>query len=155
MGFILFVWWETGICCSYPLPHTTVNSDNLNASNVNYLKSTYVLSIHNFPGGTVVKNLPINVGDKKLRFHPWVGKISWRRKWQPIPVFLLGQSHGQGSLAGYSPVPFPTSNHSQPFLTLSYDHNLHIFILTSSLLFLVSFFYVDINDNFLLSKIRI
>ena len=103
MGFILFVWWETGICCSYPLPHTTVNSDNLNASNVNYLKSTYVLSIHNFPGGTVVKNLPINVGDKKLRFHPWVGKISWRRKWQPIPVFLLGQSHGQGSLAGYSP----------------------------------------------------
>ena len=52
-------------------------------------------------------------------------------------------------------VPFPTSNHSQPFLTLSYDHNLHIFILTSSLLFLVSFFYVDIIDNFLLSKIRI
>ena len=35
--------------------------------------------------------------------YPWVGKISWRRKWQPTPVFFLGKSHGQRSLAGYSP----------------------------------------------------
>ena len=34
---------------------------------------------------------------------PWVGKISWRREWLPIPVFLPGEAHGQGSLAGYSP----------------------------------------------------
>ena len=34
---------------------------------------------------------------------PWVGKIPWRRKWQPTPVFLPGESHGQRSLAGYSP----------------------------------------------------
>ena len=33
---------------------------------------------------------------------PWVRKIPWRRKWQPIPVFLPGESHGQRSLAGYS-----------------------------------------------------
>ena len=33
----------------------------------------------------------------------WVGKILWRRAWQPTPVFLLGESHGQRSLAGYSP----------------------------------------------------
>ena len=33
----------------------------------------------------------------------WVGKILWRRKWQPTPVFLPGESHGQRSLAGYSP----------------------------------------------------
>ena len=32
-----------------------------------------------------------------------VGKISWRRKWQPTPVFLPGKSHGQRSLAGYNP----------------------------------------------------
>ena len=32
-------------------------------------------------------------------FDPWVRKILWRRKWQPIPVFLLGKSHGQRSLA--------------------------------------------------------
>ena len=29
---------------------------------------------------------------------PWVGKISWRRKWQPTPVFLPGKSHGCKSL---------------------------------------------------------
>ena len=41
---------------------------------------------------------------KKLpRFDPWVGKIPWRRKWQPTPVFLPGESHVQRSLAGYSP----------------------------------------------------
>ena len=36
-------------------------------------------------------------------FDPWVWKIPWRRAWQPTPVFLLGESHGQRSLAGYSP----------------------------------------------------
>ena len=36
-------------------------------------------------------------------FSPWVGKISWRRKWQPTPVFLPGESHGWRSLIGYSP----------------------------------------------------
>ena len=33
----------------------------------------------------------------------WVGKISWRRKWQPTPVFLPGEFLGQRSLVGYSP----------------------------------------------------
>ena len=32
-----------------------------------------------------------------------VGKIPWRRAWQPTPVFLPGESRGQRSLAGYSP----------------------------------------------------
>ena len=36
-------------------------------------------------------------------FDPWVGKIPCRRKWQPTPVFLPRASHGQRSLAGYSP----------------------------------------------------
>ena len=36
-------------------------------------------------------------------FSPWVGKIPWRRKWKPTPVFLPGKCHGQRSLAGYSP----------------------------------------------------
>ena len=36
-------------------------------------------------------------------FHPWVGKIPCRRKWQPTPVPLPGKSHGQRSLVGYSP----------------------------------------------------
>ena len=40
---------------------------------------------------------------RKLRFSPQVGKISWRRKWQPTPVFLPEKSYGQRSLVGYSP----------------------------------------------------
>ena len=36
-------------------------------------------------------------------FDPWVRKIPWRSKWQPTPVFLPGESHGQRSLVGYSP----------------------------------------------------
>ena len=40
---------------------------------------------------------------KRCGFDLWVGKIPWRRKWQPTPVFLLGESHGQRSLVGYSP----------------------------------------------------
>ena len=36
-------------------------------------------------------------------FDPWVGKILWRRKWQPIPVLLPGKLHGWRSLLGYSP----------------------------------------------------
>ena len=41
--------------------------------------------------------------NKRLEFDPWVGKIPWRRAQQPTPVFLPGESHGQRSLAGYSP----------------------------------------------------
>ena len=37
------------------------------------------------------------------RINPWVGKIPWRREWQPTPVFLPGEFHRQRSLAGYSP----------------------------------------------------
>ena len=50
----------------------------------------------------VVKNTTANAGDR-CRFDPWVRKIPWRRKWQPTPVLLPGESHGQRSLVGYSP----------------------------------------------------
>ena len=39
---------------------------------------------------------------KRYRFHPWVRKIPWWRKWQPTLVFLLGESHGQRSLMVYT-----------------------------------------------------
>ena len=70
----------------------------------------------------VVKNPPANAGDRRRGFNPWVGKISWKRpgprtpveetgdagsflsgEVAPTPVFLPGESHGQRSLAGYSP----------------------------------------------------
>ena len=40
---------------------------------------------------------------KRYKFNPWDGKILWRRKWQPTVVSLPGKSHGQRSLAAYSP----------------------------------------------------
>ena len=39
---------------------------------------------------------------RRCRFHPWVRKILWRMEWQPTPVFLPGEYHGQRSLVGYS-----------------------------------------------------
>ena len=58
----------------------------------------------NFPGDSVGKNLPAKQEThRKCRFDPWVRKIPWKRKWQPIPVFLPGESHGHRSLTGYSP----------------------------------------------------
>ena len=47
---------------------------------------------------------------RSCRFNPWVGKIPWKRKWQPIPIFLRGKFHGQRSLAGYSPEDRRESN---------------------------------------------
>ena len=38
---------------------------------------------------------------RRAGFDPWVRKIPWRREWQPTPVFLPAESHGQRSLAGY------------------------------------------------------
>ena len=58
-------------------------------------------SMHSFPAGSVVKASARNAGD--LGSIPGSGKIPWRRKWQPTPVFLPGESHGQRSLLGCSP----------------------------------------------------
>ena len=47
-----------------------------------------------FPSGAVVKNLPADSGDPRgagSRDTSWVKKIPWRRKWQPILVFLPGK----------------------------------------------------------------
>ena len=46
----------------------------------------------------VVKSPPAKAGDLR-----GTGSIPWRRAWQSTPVFLPGESHGQRSLAGYSP----------------------------------------------------
>ena len=53
------------------------------------------------PGDSEVKASAWNAGD--LGSIPGSGKIPWRRKWQPTPVFLPGESHGGRSLVGYSP----------------------------------------------------
>ena len=47
------------------------------------------------------------------RFNLWVRKIPWKRAWQPIPVFLPGESQGQKSLAGYGPYGLKESEMTQ------------------------------------------
>ena len=52
------------------------------------------------PGSAGVKNPPASARHSGV--DPWVGETPWRRKWQPTPVFLPGESHGQRTLEGYS-----------------------------------------------------
>ena len=57
-----------------------------------------------FPGGSEVKaSACVCLQRGRPGFDPWVGKIPWRRKLHPTPVFLPGESHGRRSLVGYSP----------------------------------------------------
>ena len=47
-----------------------------------------------FPGAASVKEIACQYRrHKSLRFDPCIGKIPWRRTWQPTLVFLLGESH--------------------------------------------------------------
>ena len=56
-----------------------------------------------FPNGVSRKEPPPMQETQRCEFDLWVGAIPWRRAWQPILVFFLGESHGQRSLVGYSP----------------------------------------------------
>ena len=73
-------------------------------------------------------------------FDPWVGKISWRRKWQSTPALLPGKSHGPQSLVGYRPwgrkeldtterLHFHFTTDMSEVVILSADDLLHIFVL--------------------------
>ena len=62
--------------------------------------------IEGFPGSLAGKESACNAGDLGSRpgFNPWVRKISWRRAWQPTPVFLPGESPWTEEPGGlYSP----------------------------------------------------
>ena len=57
-----------------------------------------------FPAGTSGKESICYAGDLVIcGLDPWVKKVPCRRAWQPTPVYLPGESHGQKSLAGYRP----------------------------------------------------
>ena len=76
---------------------------DLDMTKVTDLTHTHAWSSRVFPNGSQVK---IHLQCRRQRrrvFDSWVGKIPWRRKWQPTPVFLPGESHWQRSLVGYNP----------------------------------------------------
>ena len=71
---------------------------------ISIMSAIYWLGVMYFSGWAslikIVKNLPAM---QETGFDPWIRKIPWRREWQPTPVFLPREFHGQRSLAGYSP----------------------------------------------------
>ena len=86
----------------------TEEPDGLQSMGITRVGHGWVSNTHKvflgFPGGASGKEPTCQCRrHKRHGFHFWVGKILWRRAWQPTPVFLPGQSHGQRSLAGYGP----------------------------------------------------
>ena len=102
------------LCCSHWLGSALTPDVNLGRSpNSQPIFSTLKMGISNcayfmimngFPGGASGNEPACTCRrHKRHEFDPWVGKIPWRRAWQPAPQFLPGESHGHRSLAGYSP----------------------------------------------------
>ena len=61
-------------------------------------------NVYGLPRWLSSKEFTCNAGDTgRCGCNPWVGKIHWRRKWQPTPVFLPRKSHGERIPVGYSP----------------------------------------------------
>ena len=58
-----------------------------------------------------VKNLLANAGDMRRGFNPWVGKLPWRRAWQPPPVFLPGESSWTEKLGGLESTELQRAGH--------------------------------------------
>ena len=64
-------------------------------------RPTLTLSLITSLVAQLVKNLPAM---QETWVPSWVGKMPWKRKWQPTPVSLHGKSHGQRSLVSCSPL---------------------------------------------------
>ena len=83
---------------SYSLPFTIQPSDDI----LLFIFNNIWLSLsQGFCHSSVCKESDLQC--RPPQFNSQVGKILWRRKWQPAPVFTLGESHGQRSLAVRSP----------------------------------------------------
>ena len=71
-----------------------------------YTQHTQV-RVWGFIGGSVIKKKNPACQCRRYKrwwFNPWVGKIPWKKAWQPTPVFLPGESHEQRKLMGYCPL---------------------------------------------------
>ena len=97
---------------TFPVPDLPMWIQSLAHSPLSALLSVWVPPVcvgpsrlcGSLPGGPSGKEPACQCGRrKKCGSDPWVGKIPWRRARLPSPVFLPGESHGQRSLASYSP----------------------------------------------------
>ena len=124
------------------------------------------------PRNTLVAQRVKSLQCGRTRFDPWVGKIPWRRKWQPTLLFLSRKSHGWRSLAGYSPwgckeldTTEVTSLHiyhqnedptEKPVITFwnpdAYQNHLEIFWKIQILRYCLFFFFFKAPDMLLISS---
>ena len=82
--------WETKMLVSHPEP---INKQNSKVS-----------GFTGFPDGARGEEPTCQCWRcKGLGFEPWIGKIHWKREWDPTPVSLPGESQGQRSLVDDSP----------------------------------------------------
>ena len=100
------------LLCVFMTLFLTKEQSFLSVRNIllNVLHLAFFLFIHSFiwglPWWLSVKESACNAGDhlqcRRCRLDLWVGRITWRRKWQPTAVFLPGKFHGQRSQVGYT-----------------------------------------------------
>ena len=83
---------QGGLACCSPCGHKELDmTEQLNWTGLNHVDGASQMAQW--------KEFGCSAGDC---FSPWVGKIPWRRAWQPIPIFFPGKCHEQRSLAGYN-----------------------------------------------------
>ena len=123
---------ELAEICSIIYTEYTHNAFNVLITTVFILESNLLICSYYqywcFPGDASGKKPSCHCRrHKRLGFTPWVRKSPWRREWQPVPVILTGKSHGQRSLASYSPW-----SHKESDTTEATSHacinNTHIFM---------------------------
>ena len=126
------------------LPHfvsISVKSFLIIQSKYNLSSMTFYIPPPDFWASLVaqmVKRLPTM---RETRVNPWVGKISWRRKWQPTPVFLPGKSHGWRNLVGYSPWGPKELDMTEQL------HTWLLLLLTQYIFFLVCLLSLELNSR--------
>ena len=110
------LWWNIWV-----FPVWVINMD---AYEFGYMLHTFLLCIREWNCWTVgypwwFRGLSVCLQCGRPGCYPWVGKIPWRRKWQPTPVLLPGESHGWRSLVGYSPQGHKESDTTEQILSSS------------------------------------
>ena len=111
MSFQLIQFWQIGLefeihvfWISFPTQSPICSMSFRTDKNLVCFGKFSVFGSMCFPGGASGKEPACQCRrHRRWGFHSWVGKIPWRREWQPTPVFLPGESHGQRSLPSYSP----------------------------------------------------
>ena len=94
-----------------------------------------------FPGGSVVKNLLANAKDVRHESDLWVGKIPWRRAWQPTVLFLPGESLSTGGPGRLQSMELRRVGHdsvTNTQLCLSFPHILVLITLISAVSLMLS-----------------